>query len=113
MKLGSLQIWGAFLVLLESPRRVRFNRFYFTIFRAKMWKILIFELILLLEIQTNYQKNWVWKEKISFRALNVFTLGHRLHTSCTQGEGVQEVSPLTPCGLIMGESPKVRDLPKI
>jgi len=33
-------------VLLESPRRVRFNRVYFTIFRAKVWKILNFELIL-------------------------------------------------------------------
>ncbi len=33
---------GAFLVLLESPQQVRFNRVYFTIFRAKVWKILIF-----------------------------------------------------------------------
>ncbi len=30
---------------LESPRRVRLNRAYFTIFRAKVWKILIFEWI--------------------------------------------------------------------
>jgi hypothetical protein len=29
-------IWGAFLVLLESPWQVRFNRLYFTIFRAKV-----------------------------------------------------------------------------
>jgi hypothetical protein len=34
---------------------------YFTIFRAKVWKILILEWILLLEIQTNC-KNWVCKE---------------------------------------------------
>jgi hypothetical protein len=35
---------GHGLVLLESPWQVRFNRvFYFTIFRAKEWKILIFE----------------------------------------------------------------------
>jgi hypothetical protein len=27
---------GAFLVLLESPQQVRFNRVYFTIFRAKV-----------------------------------------------------------------------------
>jgi hypothetical protein len=43
-------------VLLESPRRI-------TIFKAKVWKILIFERILLLEIQTNC-KNWVWKENL-------------------------------------------------
>jgi hypothetical protein len=57
-------IWnlGAFLVLLKSPWWARFNRVNFTIFRAKMWKILIFEWILLLKIQTNY-KNWVSKEK--------------------------------------------------
>jgi hypothetical protein len=41
--------------------------------RAKVWKILICEWILLLEIQTNY-KNWVWKEKINW-AFNEFTLG--------------------------------------
>jgi len=34
---------GVFLVLLESPQQVRFNRVYFTIFRAKVWKILIFK----------------------------------------------------------------------
>jgi hypothetical protein len=54
--------WGAFVVLVESPRWARFNRVYFTIFLAKVWKILIFEWILLLKIQTNC-KNWVWKEK--------------------------------------------------
>jgi hypothetical protein len=42
------------------------------LFRGMMWKILIFEWILFLEIQTNC-KNWVWKEKISWA--NVFTLG--------------------------------------
>ncbi len=35
----------AFLVLLESSQQVRFNRVYFTIFRAKVWKIFIFEWI--------------------------------------------------------------------
>jgi hypothetical protein len=44
---------GAFLMLLESPQQVRFNRVYFTIFRAKVWKILIFEQIWLLGFQTN------------------------------------------------------------
>ncbi len=65
-------------MLLESPRRVRFNRLYFTIFRAKVWKILNFELILFVGNSNKLQKIWVWKEKISFRTLNVFTLGHRL-----------------------------------
>jgi hypothetical protein len=49
---------GVLLVLLESPQQVRFNRVYFTIFRAKVWKRLIFEWILLVEIQKNC-KNWV------------------------------------------------------
>jgi hypothetical protein len=50
-------ILGAFVMLLESPWQVRFNRHYFTIFRAKVWKIYIFlEWILLLEIQTKLQK---------------------------------------------------------
>ncbi len=39
-------------MLLESLRQVRFNRVYFTIFRAKVWKIMIFEWFLLLGIQT-------------------------------------------------------------
>ncbi len=42
-----------FLMLLESPPHLRFNRVYFIIFRAKVWKILIFDWILLLKIQTN------------------------------------------------------------
>jgi len=54
---------GALLVLLESPWQIKSNRFYFTIFRARVWKILIFERILLIEIQTNC-KNWVWKENL-------------------------------------------------
>jgi hypothetical protein len=49
------------LGVLESPWWVRINGVFFTIFRAKVWKILIFEWILLLEIQTNC-KNWVCKE---------------------------------------------------
>jgi hypothetical protein len=45
MKTNSNQNWKQYwdsrvcLMLLESPRwRVRFNRVYFTIFRAKVWK---------------------------------------------------------------------------
>jgi hypothetical protein len=50
---------------LESPQCVRLNRVYFTIFRAKVWKILIFEWILFtlgamaqatLEIENNREK---------------------------------------------------------
>ncbi len=41
---------------------VKFSKVNFTIFRTKVWKILLFEWILLLKIQTNC-KNWVWKEK--------------------------------------------------
>jgi hypothetical protein len=54
-----------FFISLESSEGIRFIKVYFTISRAKVWKILIFEWILLLEIQTNY-KNWVlnfWTEK--------------------------------------------------
>jgi hypothetical protein len=66
----------------KAPWRwVRFNRVYFIIFKAKVWKILIFEWILLLKIQTNC-KNWVWKEKSVESSMcshlgrfNVFTLG--------------------------------------
>jgi hypothetical protein len=43
-------------VLLENPWQVKFNRIYFTIFRAKVWKILNLDWILLLEIQTNCKK---------------------------------------------------------
>jgi hypothetical protein len=32
---------GVFFMLLESLQQVRFNKFYFKIFRAKVWKILI------------------------------------------------------------------------
>ncbi len=48
--------------VVEKPQWVGFNGVYFTIFKANVGKILIFEWILLLEIQTNC-KNWVWKEK--------------------------------------------------
>jgi hypothetical protein len=56
-----LEFWGV-LGDIKKPWKLRFNRVYFTIFRGKGWNTLIFELILLLENQTNC-KNWVWKEK--------------------------------------------------
>jgi hypothetical protein len=52
-----LEFWGCWKALDE----LELMEFFFTIFRAKVWKILIFEWILLLEIQTNC-KNWVCKE---------------------------------------------------
>jgi len=55
-------IWGHSWCCWKALGWVRFNRVHFTIFRAKVWKILLFEWILLLEIHKNY-KNWVWKEK--------------------------------------------------
>jgi len=59
-------------VLLESPQRVRFNRFYFTIFRAKVQKILTFEWILL-SGNSNKLKKLGLEGKIS-EALHMFTL---------------------------------------
>jgi hypothetical protein len=41
---------------LESLQQVRFTIVYFTIFKANVWKILIFEWILLLEILKKFQK---------------------------------------------------------
>jgi hypothetical protein len=55
-------ILGEFVVFLESPRWVRFNRVHFTIFRAKVRKILIFGVDPLSKIQPNWW-NWVWMEK--------------------------------------------------
>jgi hypothetical protein len=74
--------FGAFLVLLESPWRVRFNRVYFTIFRAKLWKDIIFEWILLLDIQKNCE-NWVWNENlvhiVKFRNLEILKIKECVH----------------------------------
>ncbi len=86
-------IWGRSWCFLERPLWlwVRFNKieFTFTIFRAKVWKTLILEWILLVEIQTIW-KIWVWHGTIwcvhiaEFRNFqfwkceklkNVFTLG--------------------------------------
>jgi hypothetical protein len=43
-------------VLLGSLSQVGFNRVCFTIFRAKVWKKLIFEWILIVEIFKNCKK---------------------------------------------------------
>jgi len=81
-----------FLVSLKIPWWVKFNRFYFTIFIVEEWKIVNFEWILLLEIQTNC-KNWVWKENFvepSMFYTYIFnkTLGYnriyKNHNKCNQ-----------------------------
>ncbi len=59
---SSIDIWGV-LDVKESHRQVGFNRVYFTIFRAKVWKILTFEWILLL-------KNSNKSQKLGFRRKN-------------------------------------------
>jgi hypothetical protein len=41
----TLKFWGI-LAVGGKPGQVRFNKVYFTIFRAKLFKILIFEWIL-------------------------------------------------------------------
>jgi hypothetical protein len=68
-----------FLMLLEGPHQVKFNQVYFTIFRAKVWKILIFEWILLLEVYINC-KNWAWKGKfVEPTMCSHLGQGHNLH----------------------------------
>jgi len=67
-------IW-AFLVLLESPHQVWFNKVYFLILRPKMWTILLnFWWVLLLEIQKNCKKGFGRKIQ-----LNAFKFRHRVH----------------------------------
>jgi hypothetical protein len=51
------------LGVVGKPSMNQINKIYLTILKAKEWKILIFEWILLLEIQT-ICKTWVWKEKL-------------------------------------------------
>jgi len=63
-----LEFEGVLYIVGKLWEGVRFIKVYFTISRAKVWKILIFEWILLLEIQTNY-KNWV---------LNLWTLDGKI-----------------------------------
>jgi hypothetical protein len=70
-----------------------------------MWKILIFELVFVCwKFKQITQKNWVWKEKNQFQSPQkcVHTWTQAITLVALKGEGVQEVSPLTPCGLIMG-----------
>ncbi len=80
---NNIEILGAFLVLLESPWQVRFNRVYFTILRAKVWKILVFEWIenwVLIEKSDEASMCshcWIFKFSIlkMWKLKNVFTLG--------------------------------------
>jgi hypothetical protein len=72
-KLKIVLEFGAFSVLLESPWRVKFLiEFYFTIFRAKVWKISIFlSGFCLLEIQTNCT-NWDLEGKFHKHVLKLY-----------------------------------------
>jgi hypothetical protein len=67
-----------FLVLLESPQQVRFNKFCFKIFRVNVCKILIFECILFVGNPNKLQKLGL-EGKIGFGTLNVFTLRSMAH----------------------------------
>jgi hypothetical protein len=70
-------IWQHSLCHWKALSWIKFNRVYFTIFTTE--KILIFEWILLLEIQTNY-KYWVWKEKsIEHSMCSHLGQQHRIH----------------------------------
>jgi len=64
---------GVFLAWLENSWWDRFNRFFFTIFRVKVWKRMIFWVNFVVGNSDNLQKLGP-EGKISW-ALNVFTLG--------------------------------------
>jgi hypothetical protein len=66
---------GVFLVLLESPWWIRFNRFYFIIFRGSVWKILIFEWILFWKFKKIAKNGFERKNKSSLQC--VYTTGLR------------------------------------
>ncbi len=55
-----------FLVLLESPWQVRFNRVCFTISRAKVWNISKFWARFCCQKFKQIAKNWVFKGKMSW-----------------------------------------------
>jgi hypothetical protein len=65
---------------LKSPQQVRFNKFYFILFRAKLWKRLNFEWIFVAGNSNKLQK-LIGSERKNQLALNPFTLGarHRVH----------------------------------
>jgi len=61
------------LLALESPWQVRFNRVYFTNFRAKVWKRLIFEWIFGCWKFKQIAENWVRKETLFEPSMCVHT----------------------------------------
>ncbi len=80
--------FGGILGVLVSLWRVRFNRVYFTSFRVKVWKILIFEWILLLKQLQRNCKYWVCKEKL-------VELSMRSHLGQRQGYTSDDLSILS------------------
>jgi hypothetical protein len=57
--------FGGILAVGGKPGQVRFNKVYFTIFRAKVFKILIFEWILSAGKKKNKLQKLGLEEKIS------------------------------------------------
>ncbi len=66
-----------FLVFLENPRWVKFNRVYFTNFKVKVWKILISDFVV---ENSNKLQNLGLEGKISW-TFKVFTLGPTTQTT--------------------------------
>jgi hypothetical protein len=58
-----IEIWGRSWCSRKALGKSDLTEFISQVFRAKVWKILIFEWILLLEIQKNW-KNCVCEEKL-------------------------------------------------
>jgi hypothetical protein len=78
---------------VENPWWVRFNKVYFTNFKAKLWKILIFEWFFFVENSKQLQKlglegktNWVF---------NVFTLSNLWFFKCEKFKNVFTLRPTT------------------
>ncbi len=64
-----------FLVLLESDRQITFNSVYFTIFKAKVWRIFTFFFIDFVTGNSNQLQKLGLEGKFSW-ALNVFTFSN-------------------------------------
>jgi hypothetical protein len=91
---------GMFLVLLESPWQVRFNRVYFTIFRAKVWKILIFSEFCcwkfkqIEKLEFGRKNQWWTLNVFTFLNLEIFNSENVKNTECvhTRAKGTSYIS---------------------
>jgi hypothetical protein len=77
-----LRLFGVWKLLIIEPFYIEFN---FTIFRAKVWKILIFLVNFIAENSNKLQKNWVWKLKSSW----AFNVAHLLNLEFFNSENVK------------------------